>query len=81
MKAKALTLDDEWVEGWYDRRYVERDDKTIMTFDYISSDDLEAFEELIDPQTLEYQIGSKWYSYNDLQYAVDVWESYVGEEK
>ena len=81
MKAKALTLDGVEVEGWYDRRYIERDDKTVITFDYISTDDLEGFEELIDPQTLQYKIGTKYYSYNDLQCAVDVWESYVGEEK
>lgn len=39
------------------------------------------YSEFIDPQTLQYRIGSKYYSYNDLQYAVDVWESYIEEKR
>ena len=67
MKAKAQTLEGEWVEGYY--VFNTQDEHLIMRD--ISS--MFANKE-IDPQTLQYQIGSKWYSYNNLQCAINMWE-------
>ena len=77
MKARAETLDGEMVEGYnmYDlfihsKINIAKDTMPPQMAQQVSQ---------IDPQTLQYQIGSKWYSYNDLQCAVDVWESYTEE--
>ena len=84
MTSRAKTLDGKWVEGCLlvigSNYYI-----TIGTpspkLKYGGDYHLDAKVTRVNPQTLRYQIADKWYSYNDLQYAVDVWESYVGEER